>query len=90
MSEKTENARSHSLVLSDRKTLTLTGIADVKGFDEQTVNLMTDTCSLAVKGEKLHINKLSLETGDVCIDGEIHSLQYLSARSKSLKSRLLR
>ncbi|MBQ3417859.1 MAG: sporulation protein YabP [Ruminococcus sp.] len=90
MSENRENIRAHTLALSDRKTLSLTGIADVQGFDEQTVNLKTDTCSLVVKGERLHINKLSLESGDVCIDGEIHSLQYLNARSKSLKSRLLR
>lgn len=90
MSENRENPRPHTLMLDSRKLLTLTGIADVQGFDEQTVNLRTDTCSLVVKGEKLHINKLNLESGDVCIDGEIHSLQYLNARQKTLKSRILR
>lgn len=90
MGENKIQARPHMLTLNNRKTLSLTGIAEVQGFDEQTVNLRTDTCSLAVKGESLHINKLDLESGDVCIDGEIHSLQYLGARPKSLRSRLLR
>ncbi|MBQ6153018.1 MAG: sporulation protein YabP [Ruminococcus sp.] len=90
MSETRENARPHTLVLNNQKALSLTGIAEVAGFDDQTVNLRTDTCSLTVKGESLHINKLDLESGDVCIDGEIRSLQYLGARPKSLKSKLLR
>lgn len=90
MSENRDKARPHTLVLNDRKTLSLTGIAEVSGFDEQTVSLRTDVCSLAVRGEGLHINKLDLESGDVCIDGEIHSLQYIGARPKSLRSRLLR
>ena len=90
MAEIKEGGRPHTLMLENRKVLSLTGITDVSGFDEQTVNLKTQSCSLVVKGEKLHISKLSLETGDVCIDGEISSLQYLSVRAKSIKSRLFR
>ncbi len=81
---------NHSLILDNRSSLTLTGVSDVIGFDEQTVNLMTDCGALIVKGEALHINKLNLDSKDVCIDGTINSLQYLSQNTKSIKSKLFR
>lgn len=81
---------THSLVLDNRSKLTLTGVTDVQGFDEQTVNLVTDSGVLIVKGDSLHINKLNLESKDVCIDGSINSLQYLSHSTKSLRSKLFK
>lgn len=81
---------NHSLILDNRSSLTLTGVSDVIGFDEKTVNLMTDCGALIVKGESLHINKLNLDSKDVCIDGTINSLQYLSQNTKSIKSKLFR
>lgn len=81
---------NHSLILDNRSSLTLTGVSDVIGFDEQTVNLMTDSGALIVKGESLHINKLNLDSKDVCIDGTINSLQYLSHNTKSIKSKLFK
>lgn len=81
---------SHSLILDNRSVLTLSGVTDVQGFDEQTVNLMTDVGALVVKGEALHINKLNLESKDVQIDGKINSLQYMGQSSKSIKSKLFR
>ena len=81
---------SHSLILDNRSVLTLTGVTDVQGFDEQTVNLITDVGALVVKGEMLHINKLNLESKDVQIDGKINSLQYMGQSNKSIKSKLFR
>ncbi len=80
----------HSLILDNRSVLTLTGVTDVQGFDEQTVNLVTDVGALVVKGEALHINKLNLESKDVQIDGKINSLQYMGQSNKSIKSKLFR
>ena len=82
--------KPHTLMLDNRHVLNLTGVLDVPHFDEQTITIKTDNSTLVVKGNMLHINKLSLDTGDVSIDGEINSLQYLNSSSKSLKSRLLR
>lgn len=80
---------AHTLFLDNRSKLTLTGVTDVLGFDEQTVNVQTDCGTLIVKGSSLHISKLNLESKDVCIDGTINSLQYLS-NNKNLKSKLFR
>ena len=82
--------KPHLLTLDNRSLLTLTGVEDVPGFDEQTISVKLSDCSLVVKGSGLHISKLSLDSGDVVIDGKITSLQYLGASSGSLRSRLFR
>ncbi|MBQ9679199.1 MAG: sporulation protein YabP [Ruminococcus sp.] len=82
--------RPHLLTLDNRRLLTLTGVEDVPGFDEQTINVKLSDATLVVKGSSLHISKLNLESGDVVIDGNISSLQYLGASSGSLRSRLFR
>lgn len=82
--------KPHILTLDNRKLLTLSGVEDVSGFDEQTINVKLSDATLVVKGSGLHISKLSLESGDVVIDGMINSLQYLGASSGSLRARLFR
>ena len=82
--------KPHTLVLDNRSVLSLTGVEDVSGFDENTINIRTADCSLVVKGTGLHISKLSLDSGDVVIDGEISSLQYLGSSPKGLRSRLFK
>ncbi|MBQ3265307.1 MAG: sporulation protein YabP [Ruminococcus sp.] len=82
--------KPHILTLDNRRLLTLSGVEDVSGFDEQTISVKLSDASLVVKGTGLHISKLNLESGDVVIDGQISSLQYLGASSGSLRSRLFR
>lgn len=74
--EKSFPHKKHSLILEDRKNLSLSGVSDVSGFDEQTVTLETELGELTVKGSNLHINKFSLETGELNLDGNIYSLIY--------------
>ena len=57
--------KPHILTLDNRKLLTLSGVEDVSGFDEQTINVKLSDATLVVKGAGLHISKLSLESGDV-------------------------
>jgi len=66
----------HNVILENRKKLTLSGIEDVDSFDEESITLFTDTGTLTVKGTELHINKLSVESGEVSIEGHIDSLIY--------------
>lgn len=74
--EKSPVKMKHNLILENRKVLTVSGVSDVSGFDEQSVILVTEMGELAVKGNKLHINKFSLETGELNLDGDIYSLTY--------------
>lgn len=66
----------HNIVLEDRRHLTVSGVSDVDSFDEQTVTVFTELGELTVKGEDLHINRLSLEMGELVVDGEIAALSY--------------
>ncbi len=66
----------HNLILEDRRLLTVTGVADVDSFDEQSVTVYTDLGELTVRGSDLHINKLSVETGELMIEGKITAVIY--------------
>ncbi|MCL2023369.1 MAG: sporulation protein YabP [Oscillospiraceae bacterium] len=73
----------HSLTLDNRESMRLSGVSDVDSFDEQTIVLFTDLGELTIHGTGLHINKLSLDTGELALDGRIDSLAYsLQARKQ--------
>lgn len=65
-----------NLVLENREKLSISGVLDVLSFDDQIVILETELGLLTVKGENLRINRLSLDTAEVIVDGEIYSLGY--------------
>lgn len=65
-----------NIVLENREKLNISGVLDVLSFDDQIVILETELGLLTVKGENLRINKLSLDTSEVTVDGEIFQLAY--------------
>lgn len=73
----------HNLILEDRRSLTVTGVSDVDSFDEQTVTVFTDMGELTVRGSQLHINRLSVETGELTMEGNIVSLSYSDEQQRS-------
>ena len=75
MEEKTGN-KSHKILLSNRKTGNFSGIKDVLSFDVAEILLETEQGMLLIKGSNLHVNRLSLEKGEVDIEGKIDSLAY--------------
>lgn len=65
-----------NLVLENRNRLNISGVLDVLSFDDQIVILETELGMLTVKGDNLRINKLSIDTSEVIVEGEIISLAY--------------
>lgn len=65
-----------NLILENREKLTITGVLDVLSFDDQIVILETELGLLTIKGENLRINKLSIDSEEVIIEGEIFNLGY--------------
>ena len=64
----------HKLTLSQRNNLTITGVTEVVSFDDRAVLLRTVLGTLMVQGQNLQLKQLSLDGGNVAVDGEIAAL----------------
>lgn len=81
----------HKLILDERNRLTMTGVTEVVSFDDDTIVLRTSLGMLVVQGSGLQLKTLSLESGQVAVDGRVSGLQYEEPRQEhSLWQRLLR
>ncbi len=76
-----QGALPHKLTLNERKSLTMTGATEVVSFDENTVVLKTGLGTLVVHGKELQLRNLSLDGGQVAVDGDISALVYEEKRS---------
>ena len=76
MAYETKLEKAHNLILEGRKRLNISGVEDVESFDEESVVVYTTKGLLVVSGKDLHIEKLSLDGGDLAIEGEVDSLRY--------------
>lgn len=74
--DKTRAAGPHTLSLDGQGKLRLTGVVDVTSFDEALVALETTRGMLAVRGEGLHVERLSLENGELTLSGEVRAMEY--------------
>ena len=86
MSNQNTNSNSakkeNSIIINDRRIISLTGIDEVVSFDENTVVLSEGDDNITVDGCDMNITKLSLETGDVIIQGKIDGVFYSRTRQK--------
>lgn len=78
-----------NLFLENRGKLNVSGVNDVLSFDDQVVIVDTELGLLTVKGENIRINKLSLDTAEVIIEGEIASLAYSQNKQEKNTGTLL-
>ena len=70
---------AHRLELIGREQLTVSGVEDVERFDETVIVMSTAAGTLVVSGEHLHIGKLSLDGGELHVDGQIDAVSYEDA-----------
>ncbi|MBP7025440.1 MAG: sporulation protein YabP [Clostridia bacterium] len=70
-----------NLILENRGKLSISGVLDVLSFDDQVVIVETELGLLTVKGENLRINKLSIDTSEVIVEGDISSLTYSDSKT---------
>ena len=75
-----EHQLPHKLSLNERKELTMTGVTEVVSFEENAVVLRTALGTLIVQGSGLQLKTLSLEGGQVAVDGNISALIYEEPR----------
>ena len=84
------NTRSaHKIVISNRKSRVLNGVIDVLSFDVGEILLETELGMLMIKGNDLHVNRLTLEKGEIDIEGKIDSFTYSDVKTASKKNESL-
>ena len=74
--EEKQYAKAHKLLLNNRRTGTVSGVTDVISFDIAEILLETEQGMMMVKGTDLHVNRLSVEKGEVDLAGNIDSVAY--------------
>jgi len=74
--EERQASRQHRVILTNRGTCALNGISDILSFDVNEILLETEMGMLMIRGNELHVNRLTLDKGEVDIDGRIDSLVY--------------
>ena len=67
---------AHRLEIINREQLLVSGVEDVERFDETGIVMSTTAGLLVITGEDLHIGKLSLDGGELSVDGRIDTLSY--------------
>lgn len=86
-----QESMGHRLTLSERSKLTVTGVTEVVSFEEDAVVLQTAMGQLAVQGAGLQLKNLSLEGGQVEVDGTVSAMVYEENRdTRGWLGRLLR
>ena len=70
----------HELSLKERRELTMTGVTEVVSFEENAVVLHTGLGTLIVQGKGLQLKTLSLEGGQVAVEGTVSALIYEEPR----------
>lgn len=95
MEDLNSNVRMHKVTMTNRKNCTLSGVNDVLSFDIHEVLLETEQGMLMIKGDDLHVSRLTLDKGEVDVDGRIDSFTYsdmagVGHKGESLLSKLFR
>ena len=86
--EKTNQKVNQNIIIENRKALTISGVTDVESFNETSIVLYTELGELTVKGRDLRVNKVSIDNGDLLVEGDIGAVIYGSRDRKSTQTLL--
>lgn len=97
MEERRNSAgKPHGLVLRGRRSIALTGVRDVLSYDETEVALDTEMGLLQIRGKEMKVKRVTVESGEVDLEGQIDSLEYSASadyhgrKKESLLKRMLK
>lgn len=80
---------NHYISLENREKITISQVADVDAFDEDTLWANLKEGGIELTGENLNIEKLDLQEGILVVTGKICSLSYTEKKLKE-KGRFFR
>lgn len=67
---------AHNVIIEGRERLSISGVEDVESFDEESIVIYTSKGTLIVHGDGMRIEKLSVDAGELTVEGSIRALQY--------------
>ena len=92
--ERKRSTSRHSLQVDRREKVNVSGMIDVISFDEESVIGETEMGIIIIRGANLHVSKISLDSGELAVSGEIDSISYESpggpAKAKSIIGKLFK
>lgn len=86
MEDLNSSSRMHKVTMTNRRSCIINGVNDVLSFDIHEILLETEQGMLMIKGDDLHVSRLTLEKGEVDVDGKIDSFTYSDVSGTSHKS----
>jgi len=85
--DKSDNVKKaempHSIILEGRERLSISGVEDVDSFDEESIVVFTSRGTLSIHGSGLRIEKLSIDLGELVVEGSVNSMQYEDEERRS-------
>lgn len=74
---------SHSITISERKSIILSGIKKLNSFDDSEFYVDSVMGPIIIKGDNLELLKLDTFQGNLSIKGKINMIQYLDNNKKN-------
>ena len=80
-----------TVMIKDRKSIEISGVESIDGFDEQCVTLSTHLGKMYIEGKGLRVENLSKDSGTIYITGAVSGAFYAEQKSRlSLFNRLFK
>ena len=76
---------NHTISITERKNINISGVKKIESFDNEEFLLETTMGFIIIKGEGLEIIKLDTYQGVVSIKGTFNSLNYMESINKKEK-----
>ena len=66
----------HNIIIESREKISISGVSNVESFNEEKIIMDTSEGTLTLEGENLQINSLSVDEGEMSIEGYVYSVIY--------------
>lgn len=76
LQEQSRPVAAHKLTMQNREKVDLTGVTEVVSFDNKVIELETVDGAVRFAGDGLHVKRLTLEKGEVELEGRIEEIVY--------------
>lgn len=75
-SDRDMSDKLHSMILEDRRKMTLSGVNDMESFDGGKLIVYTSAGILTLTGSDMKAESFSVETGEMTLTGEFDTISY--------------